>query len=162
MNQFTKVLKKAFNTLSEDIQTAEQPSTDAAIGQIDKALSNNGQLNNDANAKQLRDKLFGNSTDDSTNPLHSAYDKIKQNPENPKLSDGEQQAYNDQHEKMQSTSPTDDETADGSGQNDGNTNSQQTSTNTASTTGSTPASNTGSSQSSHQPNATQYNPMSSS
>ena len=161
MSQFTKVLKKAFNTLSEDIQTAEQPSTDAAVGQIDKALSTNGQLNNDANAKQLRDKLFGSSADDATNPLHSAYDKIKQNPENPKLSDAEQQAYNDQHEKMQSTSPTDDETADGSGQNDGNTNGQQTSTNTTST-GSTPTANSGSSQSSHQPNAVQYNPMASS
>jgi hypothetical protein len=157
MSQFTKVLKKAFNTLSEatgDIQSPNNPTTQGAVANMDAALS---RSTTNPNAKELENTLFGTSPDDATNPLHSAYDKIKQNPDNPKLSDAEQQAYNDQHEKMQSTSPTDDETTDGSGQNDGNTNSQQSSTNTSSTGSSD--SSSGGSQSSHQPNGVQYNPL---
>jgi hypothetical protein len=156
MSQFTKVLKKAFNTLSEgigDIQSPNNPTTQGAVANMDAALS---RSTTNPNAKELENTLFGTSPDDATNPLHSAYDKIKQNPDNPKLSDSEQQAYNDQHEKMQNTSPTDDETTDGSGQNDGNTSDQQSNTSTGSTGGSD---TTNSGGSSHQPNGVQYNPL---
>jgi hypothetical protein len=42
MSQFTKVLKKAFNTLSEatgDIQSPNNPTTQGAVANMDAALS---------------------------------------------------------------------------------------------------------------------------
>jgi hypothetical protein len=105
MNKFSEILKTALTQLGEDysIQSSNNPNIAQAVNTIDKALNVSGAVNADSNAKDLRDKLFGTSPDDATNPLHSAFDKIKQNPDNPNLEDHEKEAFLSAAEKLKPT-----------------------------------------------------------
>jgi hypothetical protein len=141
MSKFDIILKKSITQLKEGIQDPNNPTIKQAVDVIDKALNTSGQINANANAKDLASTLFGTSPDDSTNPLHSAFDKIKQNPENPNLEDHEKEAYLALANKMQPKQEEPEKKED-------QTNKQTSST-------STDSDNT----TSEQPNATQYNPM---
>jgi hypothetical protein len=141
MNKFNNIIRKSIKTLIEaGIQSPNNPVIKQAVDVIDKAINNNGQVNADSNAKDLANKLFGTSTDDSTNPLHSAFDKIKQNPENPNLEDHEKEAYMAFADKIKPQDQTSSEEK---------TTDKKTSEQTSSTTPKV----------SQQPNATQYNPL---
>lgn len=140
MSKFNNILKRSLTQLKEGIQDANNPTIKQAVDVIDKALNTSGQVNANANAKALASTLFGTSPDDSTNPLHSAFDKIKQNPENPNLEDHEKEAYLALANQMQPKKEEPEKKED----------KQTTSSSTSSETDNT---------TSEQPNATQYNPM---
>lgn len=136
MSKFDNIIKKSITQLKEGIQDVNNPTIKQAVDVINNALNTSGQVNANANAKALANTLFNTSSDDSSNPLHSAFNKIKENPENPNLEDHEKEAYLALANKMQPEEKKD-----------------QTNKETSST--STSSSNT----TSEQPNATQYNPM---
>jgi hypothetical protein len=136
MSKFNKILKNSLaNLLEAGIQDPNNSAIKQAVDVIDKALNNSGQVNANANAKALTSQLFGTSTDDSSNPLHSAFDKIKQNPDNPNLEDHEKEAFLSVADKLKPKEQTQQNTSD-------KNTSSKTSENT-----------------SEQPNATQYNPL---
>ena len=147
MSKFDNILKRSVTQLKEGIQDPNNPVIKQAVEVIDKALNTSGQINSNANAKALAGTLFGTSPDDSTNPLHSAFDKIKQNPENPNLEDKEKEAYMSFVSKIQPKQQESEKKED----------EKKTETSTPSSTSST--SSGSESTTSEQPNATQYNPM---
>ena len=145
MNNFTKIIEKAFESLNEaGIQSPNNPILKQAVKTIDKAINTSGTINADPNAKALASQLFSSPADIDDNPLHSAFNKIKINPENPSLEDNEKEAFLSAAETLKpkqpttSTTKTADETEEESGTSTGTTTSTQTT---------------------HQPNATQYNPL---
>lgn len=137
MSKFDKIIKRSIVQLKEGIQDANNPSINQAVDVINKALDNSGQIQGNSNAKALVNGLFGSSSDDSSNPLHSAFDKIKQNPDNPNLEDHEKEAFLSVADKMKPA------------QEKSESETKQTST----------SSNDSNDSESEQPNATQYNPM---
>jgi hypothetical protein len=143
MSKFDNILKRSLTQLKEGIQDANNPTIKQAVDIIDKALNTSGQVNSNANAKALASTLFGTSQNGSTNPLHSAFDKIKKNPENPNLEDHEKEAYLTLASKIQ---PKQQETEKKDDQQNKQAQSSSSSSEADNTT-------------SEQPNATQYNPM---
>lgn len=144
MNNFTKIIEKAFESLNEaGIQSPNNPILKQAVQTIDKAINTSGAINANPNAKALASQLFSSPADIDDNPLHSAFNKIKMNPENPNLEDHEKEAFLSAAETLKPKQPTTSttKTADETDKDSG------TSTTNTST------------QTSHQPNATQYNPL---
>ncbi len=147
MNNFTKIIEKAFESLNEaGIQSPNNPVLKQAVQTIDKAINTSGAINANPNAKALASQLFSSPADIDDNPLHSAFNKIKMNPENPNLEDHEKEAFLSAAEVLKPKQPTSSttQTAD---KNESESESGTESSTTSSTT-----------QQTHQPNATQYNP----
>ena len=81
MSKFTKIIQNAFGQLNEtnaDGTTAAGPY--------------NGGVSTTATNSSSADKTKPSGVSDPNNPLHSAFEKIKQNPESPALSDNEHDA----------------------------------------------------------------------
>ena len=138
MNNFDKILGKKTKEL---LEYAANPTIKQAVDNIEKALKVSGQVSSNPNSKALADELFHVSKDEE-NPLQSAFNKIKDNPENPNLTPMELQAYLNIAKKLnpeeESKSKEEEKKAT---ETTGQTNTvQQT-------------------QTSQQPNAKQYNPL---
>ena len=146
MNNFTKIIEKALGSLNEaDIQSPNNPILKQAVQTIEKGINSSGSINANPNAKALASQLFSSPADITDDPLHSAFNKIKMNPENPNLEDHEKEAFLTAAETLKpKTAPETTKKAE-----------DKTSTYDAST--STSSSST--QQTSHQPNAIQYNPL---
>lgn len=139
MKNFDKILINATKHILED---NENPVIKNAINSIKNAVSNNGKLNSNPTAKALASELFDTPTGGVSDPLHSAFDKIKDNPDNPNLSPKELESFLAVASKLNPTETSTEKEDDKS----------TTPTNTASTIKPTVQSNT-------QPNAKQYNPL---
>jgi|GEM_PF-3539268 hypothetical protein len=139
MKKFDKILINATKHILED---NENPLIKNAINTIKNAVSNNGKLNSNPTAKALASDLFDSPMGDSTDPLHSAFDKIKDNPDNPNLSPKELESFLSLATKLNPS--------ENSSEKDEN--KPTTPTNTSSTVKPVVQSNT-------QPNAKQYNPL---
>jgi hypothetical protein len=146
MNNFTKIIEKALGSLNEaDIQSPNNPIMKQAAQAIEKGISSSGSINANPNAKALASQLFSSSDDNTDNPLYSAFNKIKMNPDNPNLEDKEKEAFLTAAEILKpKTAPE-------------TTKKAEDKTSTSDTSTSTPSSST--QQKSQQPNATQYNPL---
>ena len=146
MNNFTKIIEKALGSLNEaDIQSPNNPIMKQAVQTIEKGLNASGAINANPNAKALASQLFSSPADITDNPLHSAFNKIKMNPDNPNLEDNEKEAFLSAAEILKpKTAPE-------------TTKKAEDKTSTSDTSSSTPSSST--QQKSQQPNATQYNPL---
>ena len=75
MNNFDQIINKTFNQLSEE---NINPAISQAVDTIESAVKKSGQV-------------AGNTT--SNTPLMKAFDKIKENPENPNLDETELAAF---------------------------------------------------------------------
>jgi hypothetical protein len=150
MNKFDQIFKTSFDQLNEaSVQDPNNPTLKQAADLIGKAINNSSVVKTNANANSLANTLFGQSPDDSTNPLHSAFDKIKQNPENFNLEDHEKEAFMAIVNKINPQ------------QKEEETPSEKPKTTSSTETGTTQSSNTSNATTTtnHQPNATQYNPL---
>ena len=139
MKNFDKILINATKHILED---TENPVIKNAINSIKNAVSNNGKLNSNPTAKELASELFDSPMGDSTDPLHSAFDKIKDNPDNPNLSPKELESFLSLATKLNPNETSTKKEKDES----------TTPTNAPSTVQPVVQSNT-------QPNAKQYNPL---
>jgi hypothetical protein len=143
MNNFTKIIEKALGSLNEaDIQSPNNPILKQAVQTIEKGINSSGAINANPNAKALASQFFSSPADIADNPLHSAFNKIKMNPDNPNLEDNEKEAFLSAAETLKPKQPT--------------TSTTKTADETDKKSG---TSTTTSTQTSHQPNATQYNPL---
>jgi hypothetical protein len=95
MNKFSKIIDKTFNQLNEAGEV--NPTIVQAVQAIEKGLQRSPQVTGDPVAKGIRDEMFSNS--DPNNPLHTAFEKLKKNVDNPQLSD-------DEHEALQKVAET--------------------------------------------------------
>jgi len=98
MNKFTKIIQKALNQLNET----------NADGTENSGPYNGGVSVNTA-SKENQNKTEPEGVSDPNNPLHTAFDKIKQNPESPTLS-------NDEHDALQGLAKTLDDAKNSSDQ----------------------------------------------
>jgi len=146
MSKFDKIIKRSVTQLEEGIQDANNPVIKQAVNAINTALNNSGQVQGNANARDLAKDLFGSSSKASTtgttnttpdNPLHSAFDKIKNNPENPDLQDHEKEAYLSFADKISPKQEEPEKKEDNESSSSSDENNSE----------------------SEQPNATQYNPL---
>lgn len=145
MSKFDNIIKKSITTLLEaGIQDPNNPTIKQAVDVIGKALNNSGQIKSNINAKTLTDTLFKSTSTDSTNPLHSAFEKIKQNPESPNLQSSEIEALLKYTDTIKPSSDQENKTTSNT-ETKSNTDTQKTSNTTT--------------QTSQQPNAKQYNPL---
>jgi hypothetical protein len=140
MSKFDKIIKRSVVQLKEGVQDPNNPVIKQAVDVINNALKGSGQVQSNTNAKDIANNLFnssGNTSSSSdTNPLHTAFDKIKSNPENPNLEDHEKEAYVSFASKLNPTQNSSENKETSSSSNSGDNDSE-----------------------SEQPNATQYNPM---
>jgi hypothetical protein len=140
MSKFDKIIKRSINQLEEGIQDPNNPVIKQAVDVINNALKGSGQVQSNTNAKDIANNLFNSSgsTSSSTdgNPLHSAFNKIKNNPENPNLEDQEKEAYVSFASKINPKQKSSEDNKTSTSSSSGNNDSE-----------------------SEQPNATQYNPM---
>lgn len=140
MNSFDKIITKASIEL---LEYAQNPIIKNAVKDIQQAISSSGKANSNPNAKALAAELFDTPEGSDLDPLHTAFNKIKENPESPNLSPKELETFLSVAEKLKPTqTPVEKEKTEA----EKTPNTYQTSTTT------TP-------QKSQQPNATQYNPL---
>jgi hypothetical protein len=137
MNKFNKIINKASQEL---LEYAENPVISNAVKGIQQAITRSG--NSNPNAKALAAELFDTPEGSDLDPLHTAFNKIKDNPENPNLSPKELEMFLSVAEKLKPETPIEKE----------EDTEKTPSTYQGSTTTTTP-------QKSQQPNATQYNPL---
>jgi hypothetical protein len=82
MSKFTKIIKKALTQLNE--VNADGTETSGPYNGGVPVTSDNGD--------NSENKSSSEGVTDPNNPLHTAFDKIKENPDNPTLSDDEHEA----------------------------------------------------------------------
>lgn len=153
MNKFENVLGKALQGLYEDTVSggSTNPAILNAMEKIKKAVEMSpASKNNDVKA------IMGSLGQDATNnPLYSAFEKIKQNPDNPNLSEDERQAFSKAAESMATPTPP---PAKKEENKEGN-NDQNTSDNSQQTNQTQQGQKQTQQQPTQQPNATTYNPL---
>jgi len=137
MNNFDTIIGKKTKEL---LEYAANPAIKQAVDNIEKALKVSGQVSSNPNSKALADELFHVSKDEE-NPLQSAFNKIKEDPENPKLTPVELQAYLNIAKRLNPEKEEENKTTKQT--NQPTTQNQQKTTTTTS----------------QQPNAKQYNPL---
>jgi hypothetical protein len=141
MKNFDKIINKASTQLLEDNQN---PLINKAVEDIRNAITSSGKANSNPNAKALASKLFDTPQGTADDSLHSAFDKLKNNPENPNLSPKELETFLAVAAKLKPTeTPVDKQEAK---QGETPTTYQQSGTKTTQ-------------QTSQQPNGKQYNPL---
>ena len=138
MNKFNNIINSYKKTLSEAANT----SIGKAVDDLETALKSSGTLKTNTNAKELAGKLFdiSLSNDPMEDSIKSVFDKIRENPNNPNITDQERELILSIVSKKE---PEKKET-EGNNENENTTNTVKTPTNT---------------QPSQQPNAKQYNPL---
>jgi hypothetical protein len=140
MNKFNNIINNYKKNLSEATNTI----IDKAVDDLENALKTSGNLN--TNAKDLASKLFDIplSKDPVENSLKSVFDKIRENPNNPNITDQERELIISIVSKTKPEENTDKK-------DDSDSDAQKKVEYSKSTT--TPT------QPPQQPNAKQYNPL---
>jgi hypothetical protein len=89
MNKFNDIINNYKKNLSEATNT----TMDKAVDDLENALKTSGTLSSNANARDLASKLFDIplSNDPVENSLKTVFDKIKENPNNPNITDQERE-----------------------------------------------------------------------
>jgi hypothetical protein len=141
MKNFDKIINKASKQLIED---AQNPLINKAVEDIRNAITSSGKANSNPNAKALASKLFDTAEGTADDPLYSAFDKLKNNPENPNLSPKELEIFLSVAEKLKPVDTSVKKEQEKQGENP--TTYQQSGTKTTQ-------------QTSQQPNGKQYNPL---
>ena len=88
MNNFTEIMQKALNQLNETNADGTE-----------KSGPYNGGVSVNSAPTKTQNKTESEGVSDPNNPLHTAFDKIKQNPTSPALS-------NDEHDALQGLAKT--------------------------------------------------------
>lgn len=138
MNNFDKIITKATEHL---LEYTENPMIAKAVRDIQGAITSSGKIGSNPNAKALASELFDIPEGTADDPLHSAFEKIKNDPENPNLSDEEMKIFLSVADKL-NPKKTEETSKEGTSQ-----------TIASASTTTKPA------QTSSQPNAKQYNPL---
>ena len=130
--------------LGESIEDIISKTVGSVLEDIRNAITSSGKANSNPNAKALASKLFDTPEGTANDPLHSAFDKLKNNPENPNLSAKELETFLSVAAKLKPTeTPIDKQEAK---QGESPNTYQQSGTKT-------------SQQTSQQTNGKQYNPL---